>query len=112
MNIIATETPRWLVELQQQCNGKSQTKVAKELGYSPAVINQVLKGTYKGNLSNVAETICSVYLGETVICPVMGELEKHRCKQFQKETFSATNPVRIRRYRACRSGCINSEVQE
>ncbi len=112
MEAIATDAPRWLMELQRQCKTKPQTKVARELGYSAAVINQVLKGAYKGNLKNVADAVCSVYLGETVICPVMGELEKHRCKQFQKDTFSATNPIRIRRYRACRSGCINSDIQE
>lgn len=109
---IATDTPRWLNELHRQCNAKSQTSVAKQLGYSVAVINQVLSGKYKGNLSRVAETVCSVFLGETVICPVMGELEKHRCRQFQKEPFAATNPTRIRRYRACRSGCTNSEIKD
>jgi len=112
MENFARKTPRWLSELRIQCKKKPQTKVAQELSYSPAVINQVLAGKYKGNLERVAETVCSVYLGETVICPVMGELEKHRCRQFQKETFSATNPIRIRRFRACRTGCINSDIQE
>jgi len=112
METIAVETPRWLLELRNQCRKKPQTKVAAELGYSPATVNQVLAGKYKGSLARVAETVCSVYLGETVICPVMGELEKHRCRQFQKEPFAATNPVRVRRYRACRMGCPNSQLQE
>lgn len=110
MEVIAIDTPRWLVELKAQCNSKSQNKVAEELGYSPAVVSQVLKGVYKGDVQGVAEMVCSVYLGKVVICPVMGELEKHRCKQFQKEPFSATNQTRVRRYRACRTGCINSEI--
>jgi DNA-binding transcriptional regulator YdaS (Cro superfamily) len=111
METIAVETPRWLSELRRQCAIKPQSKVAKELGYSSAVVSQVLAGKYKGNIQRVSETICSVYLGETVICPVMGELEKHRCRRFQQETFSAVNPLRVRRYRACRSGCINSELE-
>lgn len=110
-NIIAVEEPRWLVELRNQCNRRPQRKVAKELGYSSSVVSQVLKGKYAGNLNNVAEMVCSVYLGQTVICPVMGELEVHRCKQYQKETFSATNRQRVRRYRACRTGCVNSDIE-
>lgn len=111
-DLIASEVPRWLSELRVQVASKTQAKVAAELGYSPAVINQVLASKYKGNLPRFAETVRSVYLGETVFCPVMGELEKHRCRQYQKEPFSATNPVRVRRYRACRAGCINSEITE
>lgn len=111
MNNIVTE-PLWLKELRNQCNKKPQNKIAKEMGYSPAVINQVLAGKYKGSLDKVSKMVCSLYLGETVICPVMGELPTHLCKKYQQETFSATNPIRVRRYRACRSGCTNSEIQE
>jgi len=109
--ILASNEPLWLKELRDQCSRQPQSKVAKEMGYSPAVINQVLAGKYRGSLEKVSSMVCSLYLGETVICPVMGELPTHRCKQYQQETFSATNPLRVRRYRACRAGCHNSEIE-
>lgn len=112
MNNVIHDEPLWLKELRSQCQKKPQSTIAKEMGYSPAVINQVLAGKYKGSLDKVSKMVCSLYLDETVICPVMGELAAHRCQQYQQETFSATNPIRVRRYRACRSGCINSELKD
>ena len=106
------DQPRWLIELRKQCQEKTQVKVGKTLAYSSTTINQVLKGKYKGDLDKFAKKVCSVYLGETVICPVMGEIPTHECAKYQQETFSATNPIRVRRYRACRSGCVNSEIEE
>ena len=104
------DEPLWLKALRAQCEKKSQNKVAKELGYSTAVINQVLKNKYQGNVKKLSSVVCSLYLGKTVICPVMGEIPAHQCTSYQQETFSATNPMRVQRYRACRSGCENSQL--
>jgi hypothetical protein len=113
MEVIAADTPRWLAELERQCRLKTQTKVGKEIGYSSSVVSQVRNRKYEGgNLEAVAARIRSVYLGETVMCPVTGELEKHLCQQFQKEPYLNTNLIRRRRYKACRSGCINSQIEE
>ena len=106
------EEPLWLKELRAQCEKKSQNKVAKELGYSTAVINQVLKKKYQGNVKKLSSIVCSLYIGKTVICPVMGEIPSHQCTSYQQETFSATNPLRVKRYQACRSSCNNSKLGE
>ena len=51
----------WLMELTKQCEGKSQRQVAAELGVSPAMVNQVLKGTYKGSLETIRIKVEGLY---------------------------------------------------
>jgi hypothetical protein len=106
--VIIKEESKWLQELRWRCEKSSQQKIGKELGYSAAVINQVLKGTYKGDVEKVEIKIRGAYLGETVGCPVIGELEKNICIENQQREFSPTNSTRVKLYRACQT-CPHSD---
>lgn len=110
-----TPAPDWLAVLRQQCQATSQTAVAQRLrqadGYpSAAVINQALKGKYAGNIDRLRALVEGVYLGKTVVCPVVGEIARSDCEAHQRAPFAATNPLRVRLYRACRSGCPHSKL--
>lgn len=102
-NIITTvvQESRWLQELRAQCQTTSQPKVAKVLGYSPAVINQVLKGTYKGDIKKVEQKVRGCYLGETVGCPILGELERNKCIEHQNAKYSSVNRLKVQLFKAC-----------
>ena len=100
----------WLAALRAECAVSTQARVAARIGYSAAVVNQVLKGTYKGDVNRVREAVEGGLLGAAVECPVLGELARHRCLENQRRAFGATNPVRVELYRACRSGCPHSRV--
>lgn len=102
------QEPRWLSELRQRCRQTSQSAIAKEIGYSAAVINQVLKGTYKGDVKKVARAVRGAFLGETVNCPVLGELERHLCQQNARRPYASTNPTRVKLFKACR-GCEHNQ---
>jgi len=93
----------WLVVLREACErkGSSQAAVAKKLKYSPAVINQVLKGTYKGDVNSVQRAVEGALMGLTVECPVIGELARNQCLEFQRREFAATNHLRVQLSRAC-----------
>ena len=93
----------WLVVLREACErkGSSQAAVAKKLKYSPAVINQVLKGTYKGDVKSVQKAVEGALMGLTVECPVVGELQRDRCLQYQNRPFAATSGLRVQLSRAC-----------
>jgi hypothetical protein len=100
----------WLEVLREQCDNSSQAQVSKQLGYSPAVINQTLKGCYKGNLSTVELTVKGCFMAKTVTCPVVGEIAQHICLNYQKLPFAAINPQRVQLYKACRAGCPHSRL--
>lgn len=86
---------------------KSQVKVAKMLGYSPATISQIMGGSYQGAMDKVLARVEEIFGTRTVECPVLGEIRIGRCVTERRAPFSAANPVRVRLYRACRN-CENN----
>lgn len=102
--------PSWLDILRQACIDTSQAAVARRLGVSASMINQALKGAYKGDLSRLQGLVEGVFLRQTVHCPVIGEIGRDTCLHHQAEPFKPVNPQRVKLYRACRNGCPNSKI--
>jgi predicted transcriptional regulator len=99
--------PDWLVVLAEACAASSQIKVARMLGCSPTVVNQVVHGKYPGDIDRFAERVRGVLLGATHECPVLGEISKRRCLDEQVREFAATNPARVQLWKACRAPCTH-----
>lgn len=95
--------PDWVAVLARACDRASQGKVAKRLGVSAAVVNQVLGNAYKGRLDRVEARVRGELMRETVICPVLGEITKRDCLDHQARKFVATNPMRVRLWQACKT---------
>lgn len=102
------DAPGWVRALADECDHTSQSKTATRIGYSAAVVNTVLGRTYRGDYTAVEQAVKGALQAETVQCPVAGELAAHQCSEYQRQPFSATNNMRVRLYRACRSGCPHS----
>lgn len=88
---------------------KGPAAVAKELGYSRATIDLVLKGTYAGNVTNVAERVMAIYGNNGIVqCPILGEISPKACSEkwalAKKIGMRAGNPETLRLYKACQ-GC-------
>ena len=96
----------WLEILRAECTATTQAATARRLGVSPTVVNQVLKGNYKGNLNNIRARVEGELLGAVVDCPALGELPRQRCVEYQARSFAATNPMRVLLYHTCRT-CPN-----
>lgn len=93
----------WIDVLRSACATDSQAYVAEQIGMSPAVVNQVLKGTYNGNLTNVQKRVEGALMGAVVDCPVIGDMPLNRCMENQSRPFAATNPIRVQLYRTCKT---------
>jgi len=93
----------WISVLKEECDRTSQSEVGRIIGYSPAVVNQVLKGTYAGNLDNVERKVRGALMGRTVECPVIGDIPLQRCMEHQTKPFKPTNSLRARLFRACKT---------
>ncbi len=106
------ENENWLEELTAQCLRTSQKKVADKLQVSAALINQVLKGKYPGDLTRIEQLVKGAFMQFSVNCPVLGEIEKHKCLFHQARDFAATNPQRVMLHKACRSGCPHSQLEQ
>lgn len=91
----------WLDVLHAECKRTSQSAIATRIGYSPTVVNQVLKGTYKGDLNRVQQAVEGALMKRTVNCPLIGELPRERCVEYQRRGFAATNPLRVQLSQTC-----------
>jgi hypothetical protein len=96
----------WLEVLKAECDQVSQACVARRLGVSGAMINQALKGLYKGNLSRLETLVRGTFMQETVECPVLTRISKRQCMDEQARPFAPTNPQRVQVYLACKD-CSN-----
>lgn len=92
----------WLNLLKQAVtDAGSQAAVGRELGYSPAVINQALQGKYPGDLEKLAEKVVEVYGNERVVCPILGSITLAACANNQKKPFSTANPLVVDLWATC-----------
>ena len=107
----------WLDTLRIEVKRASLRRVAERLrggnGYpSEALISQVLNGKYAGQTARLQRLVEGYYMGLSVVCPVLGEITRDRCDHQQRLPFAATNPVRVALFRACRTGCPHSTLEE
>lgn len=84
----------------------TQVAVADALGVSASLINQALKGKYRGDIDSLEQRIRGVLMNVTVTCPVLGELSTKSCLDEQRRKPVFTNPLRVRLARACKT-CPN-----
>lgn len=95
--------PDWIIELAKACAASSQGKVADRLGRSAAVVSQVLRAKYPGDMRAVEELVRGLFLSATVDCPALGTLPTNECAAWRKKAraFAGANALRVQMFRAC-----------
>jgi hypothetical protein len=101
--------PDWVEALARACAASSQNAVAARLNRSAALVSQVLRRKYPGDLSAVEERVRGVLMAKAVACPALGTLPVHECQDWRVKarTFSNHNGVRVRMFRACNRCPLN-----
>jgi len=103
--------PDWLEALARACDRQSQNTVAKKIGYSGALVSQVLNAKYGGGLTAVEQAVRGAFMSATVDCPIVGELAADVCNSHQRSPWAPHNPTRIAFFKGCRNGCPHSRVE-
>lgn len=95
--------PEWVGQLAAECEASSQNKVAARIGRSAALVSQVLRAKYPGDLEAVEELFNGVFNAATVECPALGTLPANECRTWREKSraFVNVNSLRVRMYRAC-----------
>jgi DNA-binding transcriptional regulator YdaS (Cro superfamily) len=104
--------PDWIIALAETAMATSQSAVAKVVGYSSSVVSQAISKTYAGDMATVEERVRGALLKEKVACPELVEVTRDECLNWQKKPFAATSGLRVKMYRACRSGCPHSRLSK
>ncbi len=103
---------KWLEALKAEIETKrvSQNQLARDLGVSPAMLSQVIRGKYPGSTDTLQARVEGRLLKKTIYCPARGEIGVDECADHQAKPFSSANRERVKMYRACRSGCPHSAL--
>lgn len=105
------ETPEWVLQLAAEADRSTVTAAARRVGYSTGAISQIIGAKYPGDLGKVETAVRGALMGETVDCPVLGEIGRDYCLQQQGMPRATTSAIRTRLYNACRSGCPHSRLK-
>jgi len=92
-----------LALLKKKVAESSQAAVAREIGYSPGTVNQILHDNYAGCPDVVLQRVSEVYGNETLTCPFLGQITLGQCAQHRKQARPGGNHLRVKQYRACRA---------
>jgi hypothetical protein len=98
--------PDWVLRLAEECARSSQNKVAAKLDRSAALVSNVIRAKYTGNLAAVEDLVRGHFFAETIRCPALGDISKAACRDWMRAAarFSNINSERVRMFRAC-NGC-------
>lgn len=91
----------WLAVLRQHRTEHGNGPTGQRIGYSSAVVSQVLNGKYIGDMNAVQKAVEGALMGLTVDCPIIGDLPRHVCLDYQRRGFAATNHLRAQFARSC-----------
>lgn len=91
----------WITVLREHRDTYGNGPTAGKIGYSPTVVSQVLNDKYPGDLTAIKKAVEGGLMGMTVVCPVIGDLARNVCLEYQRRPFAATNHLRVQLSRAC-----------
>lgn len=104
------DAPDWVIRLAEECADSSQRQVAGRLDRSGALVNQVLKNKYNGDLAAVEECVRGLFMNGTIECPALGCIPSNECQDWRKKSRDrrAANMLRVRMFKACKHCPRNS----
>jgi hypothetical protein len=107
----------WLLDLARAVDAEggalpqAQKKIAARIGYSNAVVHEVLRNRYRGDLSKVAARVARHLTAEAATCPVLGVIPHEECRSHQARRAPGPTPLRVKLWQACRAGCAHSFIE-
>ena len=101
--------PDWVMVLAQACAETSQRQVAARLDRSPALISQVLRAKYPGDMDAIEEAVRGAWMNASVQCPALGTIPADECQAWRRKArrFVNVNALRVSMYRACARCPVN-----
>jgi len=99
--------PDWVIALATACDRSSQASVAKMLGMNSGYVSYALRNEKPQYHQVVAEAVRGKLMGETIDCPVLGEIDQALCARHRKSRLRPIAPEQ-KRLRATCPTCIHN----
>lgn len=101
----------WVRLLERAYEADGPKVTGERLGVSPAMVTGVVRGYYASSLDRIRTAVRETLAVESVTCPVLGEISLAECRAHRELPFAATNPLRVRLWRTCRSCPYNPAAE-
>jgi hypothetical protein len=98
---------QWFELLNHKVEQLGRRQVEADTGMSKTTLSLVLNQKYLGSMDNIKTQVVTAYTNISVTCPVLGTITVKRCNDERIKPFSASNPIRVRLYQACKN-CPNN----
>lgn len=98
----------WIEALKREVERHGLGPVAEVMGVSRGAVSQLVNNKYPGNLDGMKKRVEGAFFNRTVLCPVAGEIPAQQCFTNQRKK-PGSNPMNLRFFKACRSGCEHSQ---
>lgn len=104
--------PEWVGALARECAASSQNRVAEQMGRSAALVSQVLRAKYPGDLTAVEEVFNGAFRDATLVCPALGVIPTNVCRDWRLKArrLVNVNAQRVQMFRACNQ-CPRNEKE-
>jgi hypothetical protein len=76
-------------------------KLSELLGVSTSAVSQALNDKFVGNVERFCLRVRGVFAGDSVRCPVLGDITTKVCLEQQQRPKAFTNPMRVTLHRTC-----------
>lgn len=105
------DLPDWVNELAALVDQIGLKAAGARVGYSGSAMSQVINAKYPGDLAAVEAEVRSALLSPTVDCPVLDEITREICLEYQAKPFSAASARSALVFHACKR-CPNARQQK
>jgi len=98
------DLPDWVAALAIACDAAgSQAGTAARVGYSGAVVSQVLKRDYRGSYDAVEAAVRARIMAATIECPALGQILLEDCHDHQRAAGAGAreSTLQVQLARAC-----------
>jgi len=95
------DAPAWINDLAKECDNSNQVTVARKLGRSASLINQLLKRKYPGDLNDIQKRFESAFQPDLRSCPILGQITGEACLVNQGKKYDSSNHVAVSLFKAC-----------
>lgn len=99
--------PDFIIRLATFCDENTQTAAAKKIDYSSAVVSQLLRNKYGGNMEKVETKVTNIFRNKFAECPLLGRIPIDICLAHARKPYTPLNPILIAQFKACRQ-CPNN----
>lgn len=106
------EVPDWVAALASACDRQSQSAVAQHIDVNAAYLSYAIRGVNFEYHSRVEDAVRARLMGETVACPVVGEIAPDICGSHRRSRLKALGPVQKRLRLTCPTCIHNNSPKE